>query len=84
MDKRIFKKLSSVNSYLSLKQLLKLRKTVKKQIAEDKKKKTKTAEKRIANNKEWLVVYDIIINFSSYAANIERIDSLAKHHRKRI
>lgn len=84
MEKRIFKKLSSVNSYLTLKQLLELRKTVKKQIAEDKKKKTKAAEKRIANNKEWLIVYDIIINFSSYVANIERIDSLVKLHNKKI
>ena len=73
MEKRIFKKLSAFNSHVNLKTLLEIRKTVKKQIAADKKKKTKAAEKRIANNKEWLVVYDIIINFTSYAANVERI-----------
>lgn len=80
----LYKKLRSFNSLVSLKSLLEIRKTVKKQIAQDKKKNTKAALKRIANNKEWLLVYDLIINFASYSSEVERINSLVKLHNKRI
>lgn len=80
----IYKKLSAVNSGLTLKDLLKLRKTVENQIKEDKKKNTKKALKSVENNKEWLTVYDIIINFSCYSLNVERINNLVKLHNKRI
>lgn len=80
----LYKKIRAVKSCNNLRDLLQIRESVRRQIKEDKKKKTKTAIKRIANNKEWLLVYDIIINFKSYFDEAERIDSLLKHHRKRI
>lgn len=81
---KIYKNLRAFKSYCNLKDLLTLRATVEKQIKEDKKKKTKAAQKRIEKNQDWLVTYDFIINFASYAEEVNRIDCLAKLHNKRI
>ena len=81
---KIYKKLKAFKSNCTLKDLLELRATVQKQIKEDKKKKTKAAQKRIEKNQDWLLAYDLIINFASYAEEVNRINCLTKLHNKRI
>ena len=81
---KIYKNLKAFKTHCTLKELLNLRATVQKQIKEDKKKKTKAAQKRIEKNQDWLLAYDFIINFASYTDEVNRINCLAKLHNKRI
>ena len=71
----IYKKIRAFKSCCTFTDLKKIRASVRRQINEDKNKDSLAAIKRIANNKEFLFVYDIIINFKSYFDEVERIDS---------
>lgn len=80
----LYKKIRGFKSSCAFTDLTKIRASVRRQVNEDKNKDSIAAMKRIANNKEFLFVYDIIINFKSYFNEVERIDALAKYHRKRV
>ena len=60
---KILKKVKAFNSfYVDKPEEIELLKSVlNKQIKEDKKKKTKSALKRIERNKEWIFVYDLLL-----------------------
>ena len=63
---RIFKKIKAFNSFYIDKpeEIKKIKSVCLKQIKEDKKKKTKSALKRIERNKEWIFVYDLLLAFN--------------------
>ena len=63
---KILKKVKAFNSfYVDKPEEIELLKSVlNKQIKEDKKKKSKAAIKRIENNKEWIFVYDLLLDFN--------------------
>ena len=59
----ILKQVKGFNSFYIDKpaEIKKIKSVLNKQISEDKKKKSKAAIKRIAKNKEWIFVYDLLI-----------------------
>lgn len=63
---RILKKVKGFNSFYIDKpeEIERLKSVCLKQIKEDKKKKTKSALKRIERNKEWIFVYDLLLAFN--------------------
>ena len=60
---RILQKVKGFNSFYIDKpeEIERLKSVLSKQIKEDKKKKSKSALKRIEKNKEWLFVYDLLL-----------------------
>ena len=61
---KILKKVKAFNSFYIDKpeEIERLKSVLNKQIKEDKKKKSKAAIKRIENNKEWIFVYDLLLD----------------------